>query len=63
MGIENQLRLKKFNQNFILTCNISTPSIDMSKPSEIHIALSNPNIDVRILAQDYFVSMVSLSLL
>ena len=31
---------------------------------EIHIALSNPSIDqVRILAQDYCVAIVSLSLL
>jgi len=30
---------------------------------EIHIALSNPNIDVRILAQGYCVVIVSLSLL
>ena len=30
---------------------------------EIHIALSNPNKDVRILAQDYCVSVVSLTLL
>ena len=30
---------------------------------EIHIALSNPNIDVRILAHDYGFAIVSLSLL
>ena len=29
---------------------------------EIHIALSNPNIDVRIFAQGYCVAIVSLSL-
>ena len=32
-------------------------------PQEIHIALSNPNIDVRILAQGYCVAIVSFSLL
>ena len=30
---------------------------------EIHIALSNPNIDVRIFAQGYYVAIVKLSLL
>ena len=30
-------------------------------PQEIHIALSNPNIDVRILAQGYCVAIVSFS--
>ena len=30
---------------------------------EIHIALSNPNTDVRIFAQGYYVAIVSLSLL
>ena len=30
---------------------------------EIHIALSNPNTDVRILAQGFCVAIVSLSLL
>ena len=30
---------------------------------EIHIALSNPNINVRILAQGYCLAIVSLSLL
>ena len=28
MRIENQPRFKKFNQNLLLTCNITTPSID-----------------------------------
>ena len=63
MRIENQPRFKKFNQNLLLTCNITTPSIDQLSPLQIDISLSNPNIDVRILALDYFVSMVSLSLL
>ena len=30
---------------------------------EIHIALSTPDNDVRVLAQDYCVSIVSLTLL
>ena len=30
---------------------------------EIHIAVSNPNIDIRILAQGHFDAIVSLSLL
>ena len=30
---------------------------------EIHVALSNPNNDVKILAQDYCVVIVSLSFL
>ena len=63
MGIENQPLFKKFNQNLLLTCNISTPLMYTFKPSVIHITLSNPNIDVRILAQDYFVAIVTLSLL
>ena len=32
MRIENQPRFKKFNQNLLLTCNISTPSIDQLSP-------------------------------
>ena len=37
---------------------ISTPSIDHLGRLEIHIALSNPNIDVRILAQGFCVLIV-----
>ena len=44
MRIENQPRFKKFNQNLLLTCNITTPSIDQLSPLQIHISLSNPNI-------------------
>ena len=36
--------------------------IRLGRP-EVHIALSNPNIDVKILAQDYCFATVSLSLL
>ena len=32
-------------------------------PPQIHIALSNANIDVRILAQGYCIVIVSISLL
>ena len=42
---------------------ISTPSIYTSRPSRDHIALSNPNNNVKILTQAYCICIVSLSLL
>ena len=44
------------------TSGISTPLIPLGRLG-IHIALSNPNIDVRILAEGYCVVIFGLSLL
>ena len=72
-GVHSHCNCNKLNKTNVLSAEmsrklknsrISISSIDTSiYPLEIHVAVSNINMDVRILFQGHFVVIVSSSLL